>query len=497
MSLPCSSTIFRQFFIYQLIFRSGVNVIMRFSSICFLLLSWLLFTSTEKVSAHNNDSLKMLSPRAVHKMQRKYDRMAKRINNQNKKMLSGMLATEQKLAVAIKDSSGNIRELYKQWSDKLTAASEGNINLPLQQYNGRLDSLQTILSFLQGSGSISLGGGIDGAVYNNLSSSLGQVQQQLQLSHQLQAFIRSRRDFWQPQQLLQAGLMKNFSALNKQVYYYGQQLAHVKTVLNEPDKLFNMAFQYLAKEQAFRSFMLTNSQLAQLFRIPSASVNQASIAGLQTRSMVQGMVAAQLPSAVNAQEVLQQQLSLAQAELNKLKDKVNALGGGSSELDIPGFKPNQQKTKSFWKRFELGLDIQSQRPNRLLPVTSDIAFSVGYKLSDKSTIGFGAGYKLGWGKNFSNISFTSEGLSLRSFLDIKIKGGLWITGGYEYNYQQAFTRIRELQNSNAWQKSGLIGATRKYKIGKKEGKLQLLWDFLSYSQMPRTQPLKFRIGYQF
>lgn len=195
--------------------------------------------------------------------------------------------------------------------------------------------------------------------------------------------------------------------------------------------------------------------------------------------------------------MLQQQLSLAQAELDKLKNKVNELGGGSSELEMPGFKPNQQKTKPFLKRFELGLDVQSQRPNRFLPVTSDIAFSLGYKMSDKSIIGIGVGYKLGWGQNFSNIRFSSEGLSLRSFMDVKIKGRFWVTGGFEYNYQQSFSRISELQNISAWQKSGLVGMTRKYKIGKKEGKLQLLWDFMSYSQVPRNQPLKFRIGYQF
>ncbi|PQV55852.1 hypothetical protein CLV53_1472, partial [Sediminibacterium magnilacihabitans] len=81
------------------------------------------------------------------------------------------------------------------------------------------------------------------------------------------------------------------------------------------------------------------------------------------------------------------------------------------------------------------------------------------------------------------------------YLDVKYKGSIWITGGYELNYQQSFSKIEQLKNLDAWQRSGLVGLTKKYRIGKKKGNLQLLWDFLSYSQVPQTQPLKFRIGY--
>jgi len=48
---------------------------------------------------------------------------------------------------------------------------------------------------------------------------------------------------------------------------------------------------------------------------------------------------------------------------------------------------------------------------------------------------------------------------------------------------------------NLWQKSALAGITKKYKMGKKEGNMQLLYDFLAGQQRPVAQPLKFRIGY--
>ena len=54
------------------------------------------------------------------------------------------------------------------------------------------------------------------------------------------------------------------------------------------------------------------------------------------------------------------------------------------------------------------------------------------------------------------------------------------------NYLQAFSKYEQLKNLSRWQRSGLIGLTKKYKVGKKENNLQLLWDFLSYHQVLRS-----------
>jgi hypothetical protein len=41
-----------------------------------------------------------------------------------------------------------------------------------------------------------------------------------------------------------------------------------------------------------------------------------------------------------------------------------------------------------------------------------------------------------------------------------------------------------------------VGLSKKYKLkGKMKGEMKLLWDFLSYQQVPRSQPIVFRIGY--
>jgi hypothetical protein len=115
-------------------------------------------------------------------------------------------------------------------------------------------------------------------------------------------------------------------------------------------------------------------------------------------------------------------------------------------------------------------------------------------------VGIGVSYKIGWGSGFNHIQVSSQGIGLRSFVDINIKKNTFISGGMEYNYQKPFNTVTQLQQLNDWQKSGLLGIGKivslRSKVVKKT-KIQLLWDFLSYQQIPQTQPFIFRIGYTF
>jgi hypothetical protein len=197
---------------------------------------------------------------------------------------------------------------------------------------------------------------------------------------------------------------------------------------------------------------------------------------------------------------LQSNLQLAQSQLAGYKSKLSQLGSGNGDMDMPNFKPNDQKTKTFWKRLEYGADFQTTRNNYYFPMVTDFGLSLGYKLGHNNIIGVGASYKLGWGNGIQHIAFTNEGVGLRSFLQIAVKGSFSATGGFEYNYTTPFTSYQQLKQIQYWTKSGLIGATKtvslKSRVFKKTS-LSLLWDFLSYQQVPRTQPILFRIGYNF
>jgi len=65
--------------------------------------------------------------------------------------------------------------------------------------------------------------------------------------------------------------------------------------------------------------------------------------------------------------------------------------------------------------------------------------------------------------------------------------GLWFSGGFEYNCLSSFESIQKLhENVDVWQRSMLLGISKKYKSRKKEGNMQLLYDFCITSQ-PRQQ----------
>src|SRR5207248_1174600 len=105
-----------------------------------------------------------------------------------------------------------------------------------------------------------------------------------------------------------------------------------------------------------------------------------------------------------------------------------------------------------------------------------------------------------------HIALSNEGVGFRSYLDMKLKGSFYASGGFEYNYQPlTLTGSTPPPTGGgwegaAWQQSGLVGLSKIVSIKSKffkKTRLQLLWDFLSYQQVPRTQPVKFRVGYNF
>ncbi len=422
------------------------------------------------------------------------ERSLKRLQRQERKLKKKLAQKDSLAAKSIFESSdaqyASMLQKIQNPTDKLNASA-------LNNYIPKLDSLQTTFNFLNKTGAKIPGIPPDKlAQFQTVSNQLKSLQTQLQSTADIKKFIKERKQLL-TDQLSKFGMGDQLKQINKQVYYYQQQITEYKNLMSDPDKLEQKALGVVRNIPAFKDFISKNSILAQLFPMPNGYGTADALIGLQTRIGVQQQLSQRLGGAgANPQQYLQQQVQAAQSQMDALKDKVNKLGG-SSDMAMPDFKPNNQKTKSFWKRIEYGLNIQSQKTNAFLPTTSDIALTMGYKLNDKSTIGVGAGYKLGWGNNISIIKLTSQGVSLRSYLDIKLKGSIWISGGYEENYQHEFTKIDHLKDMDAWQKSGLIGLTKKYKVGKKNGNIQLLWDFLSYSQVPQTPGLKFRFGYAF
>lgn len=302
---------------------------------------------------------------------------------------------------------------------------------------------------------------------------------------------------------------KNLQKINKEVWYYAETLRNYKELFSTPTKAEATIMSALNRIPAFKSVFQQNSQIASLLHLPgmsggaNGSTASVNLAGLQTRASVNQILLDRIGTAgPNPREAFAANLNAAQNQLNELKQKL-ANAGGAGEL--PDFKPNTQKTKTFKQRLELSTNFQFQKPSGWMPQRTDLGLNIGYKLNDKSIAGVGFAYKLGMG-SFSHFKLTNEGLGLRSFIDWKMKKQFFISGGFEMNYLQnavtgSPTVAQPMPNINSlWQPSGLIGVSKKIAMNTKwvkGAKLQLFWDFLSNNKDLYSKNFLFRINYNF
>jgi hypothetical protein len=440
---------------------------------------------------------------------------------QTEKMLQGMARREAKMQqrLVATDSIG-ARNLFsnsqKEYASLIQQMQSGPAK-PLPPtggvYQPYMDSLKGAVTFLnKNPGLLSgSGNGLPADLQGRLNGAAGELQSaqvKLQVVAQAKAFIQQRRQqisqYIARHANVQGILSKPYGVMNQDVYYYSQRAQQYRDLLNSPDRMEKQALARLSGLPAFQSFMKNNSELSGLFSIPGAGMGTGAgqpLPGLQTHvqvsQQVQGQVAASGEAGMNA---FQSKLQSAQQQLNSYKSKLNNLGAGSTPGDIPDFRPNDQKTKTLWRRLEYGVNFQTTHTNYYYPIVTDLGVSLGYRLAHGRVIGLGASYKLGWGSGINHIAITSQGAGLRSFIQVPVKGSFSATGGFEYNYTTPFTSYQQLRQLEYWTKSGLIGVTKtislKSKLLKKT-QLQLLWDFLSYQQTPKTQPILFRIGYAF
>ncbi|MEP7372265.1 MAG: hypothetical protein ABI675_02680 [Chitinophagaceae bacterium] len=457
--------------------------------------------------------------RFFDKIEKKYASLDAKLTRQTERYLKRLESKEKKLKKKLakidpakaKQLFTNADAKYQHFINKIKDSATLPKTAVSGEYKPFADSLKTGLSFLAQNNEVIAA---SHAIQDKIQSSLGQVNQlqsKLKYSDEIKAYIRQRK-----QVLNEAiggyakvphSILKSFNNYKSEAYYYTKQIKEYRDAFNkEPEKLVKKGLSLLNRLPLYQQFMKQHSELSGLFNLPSNYSNAGNIAGLQTRNQVQQLIQTQITSAgPNGAQLLQQNLQAAQEGLNTLKDKIKQFGQGSGDLDMPDFKPNNQRTKSFWKRLEYGTNLQTVK-NHFFPTTTDLGLSVGYKLTDKSSFGIGASYKMGWGKDIRHIIITQQGMSLRSYIELKLKGSFYATGGFEYNYQPLPTDsllsppLWKKMNPQAWQRSGLIGVSKIVSIKSKffkKTKLQLLWDFLSYQQLPRPQPIKFRVGYSF
>ncbi|WP_261511534.1 hypothetical protein [Chryseobacterium paludis] len=474
-------------------------------SIYLLLVSGRAISQDSTSIAHNQISKNYFS-----QVKQKTDKMDRRISKQSEEVLSRFIKQEQKLKRKLgKIDSLKANNLFTHSIDSLGSLKsrmKGKVvkySSALSQASGDLyvDSLSNSIVFLkQTKGILEQSKGITDKLNGSLKS-IDDLKDKLALTEQIKAYIRERKQMLKDQLSQYTGFSKDLQKMNKEAYYYTQQLKEYKEIFKDKKKAEQKAMELMKKIPAFNEFMQKHSQLASLFNIQGNGASAQSLEGLQTRNQVEQLIQQRLGSGPNAGAALSQQMSEARSKFDELKCKFPNLDNTG---DMPDFKPKEMKTKSFLQRLEFGSNIQFQRSNKFFPTTSDLAGQVAYKFHKNGSAGLGLSYKLGMGTGFNNIQFSNQGMGIRSFMDWKIKGTIFLNGGYEQNYQPNYEWVptnyvilasRVMQK---WTQSGLVGVSKKYKINSRlKGNAMILFDFLYNQHYPHTDPIKFRVGYNF
>jgi hypothetical protein len=382
----------------------------------------------------------------------------------------------------------------------------------LKEYIPGLDSVQTALLFLQDLGAARLGAArFDAARLDGLGfaqDKLSILQGQLLQANAIEAFVRGRSVALQSV-LSKYDLQGKLDGYRRDAYYYKDQLQQYQKLLHEPDKLAGRVLSLVRNQSAFSSFFRQHSYLSTLFRLPASDDGEVGsgqpLPGLQTRAQVSAAVGERLGAGTDLNKLLSGQAtgqadgssgtSAAITQFDGLKEKALTAGGGASEADMPTISVNPYHNKTLWQRIQLGFDMQTQSSTVQVPALSNLGVSIGYRLNDRGLIGLGAAYKLGWGQPFEHIRLSGQGAALRSFIDWRLKGSLWLVGGYERNYLSALGQANQLYRFSVWQSSALFGLMKTYRAGRRSGNIQLLFDGLYRQHIPQSQPLVFRAGY--
>jgi hypothetical protein len=459
---------------------------------------------TSSLTSLQNFSGDNISTKTLDRLNNSYASLNACVEKESMSLLQKFQKQESKLKNQLLQTDSNkAQQLFansESTYQKLIAKLQTPVPSPLNSFRNYIpgiDSMKTAIQFLAKTGLP-----IDKiSKLENISLQLKQLQGSFQNANDIQDYV-TQREAQLNDQLTQYGFAKQLLNMNKQAFYYQQQLSQYKDILNDQQKQEQLILATIRQLPAFQSFWQKNSMLAQLFPVPGNSGTVLAGVGLQTNAQVGKLIQEKLGTAKddggsNASQYLKQQVGGAQGQIDQLKDRLSRLNvsGGSSTMALPDFTPNGQKQKSLLKRFEFGFNIQNTNATLLLPAISTIGLSLGYKLNDNATIGIGLNYLLGLGNSITHIQFSNQGAGLRSYMEIKAKGTIWITGGYEYNYMQQFSGINTIKNLEVWQKSALIGVMKKYSVGKKSGNVQLLYDLLANHEIPRGQALVVRFGF--
>lgn len=392
---------------------------------------------------------------------------------------------------------GNVRDVYGKW---VVTRSESSTGSESKLHN--LPYLDTLLSSVKHLQLISNESKLlsSQSEFQELFDGFLKLDSILSRTINLQQFLKERRTYLK-QQLSKWNLEKSITKLDKNIYYLGQSLDEFKSLFNSKSVVERKILQLIRSSDSFKDLLNQRRSLIPGFAMPLSVLNTSreNNSGLQTRFSVQEQIR-QLPiDSLDPATFLDSRL-----EENKNSQSEPSLGqlatlGRKYLGEQPGFKVNGQKGKGFFRRVELGCNIQFGKFIKALPSSGELAFSLGYKVNDKVTSGLAASYRLGFSERINKLSISHQGFGIRSFLDWQFPRNFYASGGFEVNYFPGLRSNIQItgEHMNLWQTSLLMGATKRYSIGKRKGAIQVYLDIKSLERQSFRSPILVRNAFFF
>lgn len=425
------------------------------------------------------------------------DKSIKRYIKQEKKLKKQLSKIDSEAANVIFDNSiDSLLCLKKQLFEKKL-----NFTKPLEnsrKYIPLLDTIKGAIKFLK----------LDSLENNflvNKVSKISEVQDKLDglesklaCSEQYSRYIKERKT--QLEYLLSKykgklnydGVLKKWS---KEYYYYSETIKNFEGVFNDPTKAQKELLAFLNHNPAFKDYIQKYGGLADIF----FRSDPTNFEGLQTKAMVEQALSKKMGMfGKEGSEIILQKIALAQQTILKAASKYPALNNAS---EIPEFKPNSQRTKTFLERFEYGFDLQADRSSKLVPSSFTFGLSVGYKLNDKFITGLGTNFTLFYNTKPFKTNINKEDLGLRYYLEYAIGKGFNLRGGWERKLAYELAEGKSENIQPFFRDSALLGFSKtiafsaKQSVIKKQfkGRAILMYDFLAERHIPATAPIVFRI----
>ncbi len=266
----------------------------------------------------------------------KIDKYSKRITGKTEKTLQKLARWETKIKSLLEKTSpetatklfGNNQTTFTSLLQQLKKG-ESIANGYKAQYSDYRDKLTTGLKYIEQQKEELGNKYIKPA--QQLQGKMKGLDGEITQSEALDKFIKERKRQLIDEAIKHIGKSKYLVKINKEAYYYAETMRNYKEIFNDPKKAEATVINLLNKVPAFNEFFKKNSMLSSLFRMPDNYGTPQSLAGLQTRASVNAMIQDRIAAGgPNAREMFSQNMQAAQAELNKLKDKMlktNANGG--------------------------------------------------------------------------------------------------------------------------------------------------------------------------